>query len=574
LGSLWTKGSKYLASKGRATFGIHFALNISGGNMSFGELNKKHSQIVSLLFLAFFCLGTLSNAAEKKNPRTGRGLAKQDSKVINLDEVQNTSPTTASVDGISFLTGSGSKEATQVTGQTDTVEANGEDPEQAEERAKKSLTELVDRSNKNVETSVATTPEETKNGAFNSDDKISSLSSITFHTNNDALCLKSKDSGKPDGANCQEWLDKDVSEHGKHADSSPLERTIYSMWEGAKQKISDAAYRIWDIALKPGQSLLDDNGRLNIASLSKYELNEDARKSAEALGDKSADQALRNSLGDEAPKAGEQVSPPPEALRAIAVNITRAMANSATAKWAGIQTAKKGVEVITSVDSNSQKYQSEVQKNSNSASGEERLQAQAPLDQETQGLSLEERVAKAEALKKVQTDLANPTFEGDKVVGGDPNQERVDEWAYRATLKQLADPFSSVAETQRPKDIQLSDRQIASELPVADESQDGGSTQVKMQMQTPKDQIEAYNQQLELAAKNMEVIASEESRFVNTAEKIRSNKLKPGESILTINDLTPAQKKELNTGVTPLVQNPSIKVELPRTASQLTIQKF
>jgi len=542
--------------------------------MSFGELNKKSSQRLTAFSLVLLSFSTLSTAAEKTNSKLGRGLAKQDLKISSSNKDQSAIPSTASVDGLSFLTGPDSKATPDASGKSDSVEANGEDPEQAEEKAKKSLTDLVDRANKNVETSVATTPEETKGGAFNSDDKISSLSSITYHTNNDALCLKSKDSGKPDGANCQEWLDKDVSEHGKHADSSPLERTLYSMWEGAKQKISDTAYRIWDIALKPGQSLLDENGRLNIASLSKYELNEDARKAAVELGDRSADQALRNSLGDQAPKAGEQVSPPPEALRAIAVNITRAMANSATAKWTGIQTAKKGVEVITNVDSNAQKYQSEVQKNSNSSSGEEKLQAQAPLDQETQGVSLEERVAKAEALKKVQTDLANPTFEGDKVVGGDPNQERVDEWAYRATLKQLADPFSNVAETERPKDIQISDRQIASEIPVADESQDGKSSQVRMQMMTPKDQIEAYNQQLELAAKNMEVIASEESRFVNTAEKIRSNKLKSGESILTINDLTPAQKKELNPGVTPLVQNPSIKVEIPRSSSQLTIQKF
>jgi hypothetical protein len=542
--------------------------------MSFGELNKKSSQTLTAFSLVLLSFSTLSTAADKTTSKLGRGLAKQDLKISSSNEGQSAIPSTASVDGFSFLTGPDSKATPDASGKSDSVEANGEDPEQAEEKAKKSLTDLVDRANKNVETSVATTPEETKGGAFNSDDKISSLSSITYHTNNDALCLKSKDSGKPDGANCQEWLDKDVSEHGKHADSSPLERTMYSIWEGAKQKISDAAYRIWDIALKPGQSLLDENGRLNIASLSKYELNEDARKAAVELGNMSADQALRNSLGDQAPKAGEQVSPPPEALRAIAVNITRAMANSATAKWTGIQTAKKGVEVITNVDSNVQKYQSEVQKNSNNASGEERLQAQAPLDQETQGVSLEERVAKAEALKKVQTDLANPTFEGDKVVGGDPNQERVDEWAYRATLKQLADPFSNVAETERPKDIQISDRQIASEVPVADESQDGKSSQVRMQMMTPKDQIEAYNQQLELAAKNMEVIASEESRFVNTAEKIRSNKLKSGESILTINDLTPAQKKELNPGVTNLVENPSIKVEMPRSSSQLTIQKF
>ena len=478
-----------------------------------------------------------------------------------------------STDSASFIVSSNSNSSESSQGENSPVKVTGLEPEEAEKKAKKELTDLVQMANTNVETSVASTSDEAKNGSYNADDKISSLSSITYHTNNDALCLEGNGSGKPDGENCKTWLDRNASEHGKESDSSPLERKIYQLWEGAKAKISETSYRIWNVAFKAGEIPLDDHGRLNLAGLRKYELNEEATKVAGELGERSADQALRNTLGPNAPKDGEEVAPPPEALRAIAVNITRAMANAATAKWAGIQTAKKGIEVITNLDVDAQKYKTEVEKRENSGSTYEKLLNQAELDQETI-LSLEERVARAEAIKKVDNSVINPEFEGDKLVSGDPNKEGYDEWAYRATLEQLSNPLSNAREMNHPEGIEISDRQVATALSVGSDSPEESQNPLKVKMLTTKEQIESYNRQLEIAARNMEAISAISSSFVNTGEKIRSNKLKAGETILTINDLTPFQKRELNKGVTTIEENPNPKVQIPNTASQLTFTQY
>lgn len=454
---------------------------------------------------------------------------------------------------------------------SESVELEGEDPDSAEKRAKKLMGDLVERANTNIETSVAADPKETKSGSFNADDRISSLSSITYHTNNEAICIEGEN-GKPDGSRCKTWLDKDVSQHGKIAgDSSPLERQVYEMWEGAKQKVSDGIYRIWNVALREGQSLKDRFGRLNIQGLSKYELTEEASKAASDLGYKSAEQALRIVVGDELNKTDGIASPPPEVLRALAVNVTKSIANSAVTKWAAIQAAKKGIEVITNTDMDPKKYKSEVENKSNEAANREILKIQAPLDSETR-LSLEERVQRAESMKKANSGMVNPSFDGDQLVAGDPNKERYDEWAYRATLEQISKPSMTVDQVQRPKDIQLSQRQITTEVEaLADEGDRDGSGKIVLKQTTPKEQLEEYNRQLEIAARSMEEISSESSTFANSGERIRSNKLGPGETILSINDLTPVQKRDLSsTNTTTLVQNPSPKVEIPKTASQLT----
>ncbi|MSP18580.1 MAG: hypothetical protein EXR74_03300 [Bdellovibrionales bacterium] len=497
---------------------------------------------------------------------------------INTPNTNNESSSNSlpvnSTDSASFIVSSNSNSSDSSQGESSPVKVTGLEPEEAEKKAKKELTDLVQIANSNVETSVASTSDEAKNGSYNADDNISSLSSITYHTNNDALCLEGYGSGKPDGANCKTWLDRNASEHGKESDSSPLERKIYQLWEATKAKISETSYRIWNIALKKGEKVLDDHGRLNLAGLRKYELNEAATKAAGELGERSADQALRNTLGPNAPKDGEAVAPPPEALRAIAVNITRAMANAATAKWAGIQTAKKGIEVITNLEVDAKKYKTEVEKNENSASGEERLSNQAALDGETIGLSLEDRVARAEVIKKLDNAVINPEFEGDKLVSGDPNKEGYDEWAYRATIEQLSNPLSNAREMNHPEGIEISDSQVATPLSVGSDSPEESQNPLKVKMLTTKQQIESYNRQLEIAARNMEVISAISSSFVNTSEQIRANKLKAGETILTINDLTPFQKRELNKGVTTIEENPNPKVQIPTTASELTITQY
>lgn len=188
---------------------------------------------------------------------------------------------------------------------------------------------------------------------------------------------------------------------------------------------------------------------------------------------------------------------------------------------------------MTNLEVDAKKYKTEVEKKENSASGEERLSNQAALDGET--------------------------------------KEGYDEWAYRATLEQLSNPLSNAREMNHPEGIQISDRQVASALSVGSDSSEESQNSTQIKMFTTKQQIESYNRQLEIAARNMEAISAVSSSFVNTAEKIRSNKLKAGETILTINDLTPFQKNELNKGVTSLEENPNPKVEIPTTASELTI---
>lgn len=521
-----------------------------------------------------------NNETREVNPEDAKLLGNSETKTGETNEVIPSSVFSASQSNeeLSAPESKADSESTQLgadSGSTNLIKVLEADPEKAREQGRKSLTDLVDLADKNIETSVATTPEELKNGAYNPNDSLSSLSSITYHTNNEAICLKSKGGGKPDGAICEEWLDREVSSHGKSGDSSPLERGFYQMWESAKSKISESAYRIWDIALKAKENLFDMHGRLNTQGLAKFQLNKEATEMAVDLGTKSAEQALRTSMGADAPKAGETVAPPPEMLRAIAVNISRGIVNHATAKWSEVQAAKKGVEVLKNDSMDEKKYKSEVENGENTkAAGEERLLAQAPLDMETQGLSLEERTARAESLKNVGTDVVNPTFEGNKLVSGNPNEEDIVSFGYRATIEQMADPFKDVTEISKPEDIQLSEKQIAAELVVGSDSDDDQNQKITVKAMTPRQQIEAYNKQLEIAARNMEKIAAESSSFVNTADKIRANKLKEGESILTINDLTPMQKKELKKGMTTLSQNPNTKVEIPRAASQLTITRY
>lgn len=488
---------------------------------------------------------------------------------------QNT--TSASTDGYSFLVEPEKNTVpAPATGTADTVEPAGEDPEVAAKQAKKKLGELVEKANTNPETSVATTEEEQKSGSYNPQNGTSNGSIITYHDENMATCMESNGGGKPDGANCKKWRDSKVSGHGQQkGDASDLENEIYEKWESAMNNIKDGVYRIWNVALRAGERLLDDHGRLNEQGLAKYELNEEATKIASELGTKSAERALKIVMGEETSNNDNVISPPPEVLRAMAVNITRSIANHAVSQWAGIQAAKKGVEVLVNSDTNVEQYRKQVENSENDVRGEERLKAQAPLDIETQGTPLEMRTEIAAALRNVSTDVVNPTVQGDEIKPGDPETEGVHEFAYRATREQLENPFINTDQIQRPQDIQLSQSQVTRSMDVVTEGEDENSgLKVVTENLTPRDQIESYNRQLEIAARSSEQISAESSSFVNNGQKIRSHKLKPGESILSINDLTPAQKQSLGQGSTSLTENPNTKVIVPKAASQLTITKF
>lgn len=490
----------------------------------------------------------------------------------------------SSKDGISYLInpGKGSKpkkkpsDSISSTDVPNSEKVESLDNEAAEEKAKKDLVDLVERANKNPENAVATSPEENKNGSFNQDDQISSQSTITFHINNDAICMKSRGNGKPDGANCDQWFDKDVSKHGEDGDSSLLERAVYQLWQGAKDKVSEQAYRIWNVAVRAGESLLNAvDGRLNIGALTKYELNEEATQKARELGYNSAEKAVKESVGDKLLKDGDIIAPPPEMLRTLAANTSRAIVNDAINKKAAIAAAKNGVEVIVNSENDAKKYQNQVNNPNNEAVGEERMMQQAQLDPETVGISLEDRIARAEALRKAPVEMVNPVFEGDKIKPGDPSKERYDEWAYRATVEQMKNTSAMATTTSRPEDFQISERQIASQLVAGSDSSDNNE-EPKEKLLTVKDQINSYNRQLEGAARKMEMISAQSPSFVNNSGQIRSHKIAEGEmNVLEINELTPFQKRVLKkSGESVLTQQPSPKIEIPRTASELVVTTY
>ncbi len=551
--------------------GIHLAPPESGGNMIFRGKLKLQSH---LLVAVFFSVGLISPSLQATETDTAKKLKKLETK--GMRGVSSSNLASNSPDGYSFLVDSDdSLEPAPATGQSDTVELVGEDPETADQKARKKLSELVQKANTNPETSVAITNEEKKSGGFNPENGISNGSIITYHDDNMPVCIESNGGKKPDGANCKTWRDSRVSGHGQQVgDASDLEKGIYGLWEKAKDNIKDGVYRIWNVALRAGHNLLDEFGRLNEPGLAKYELNEEATQAATELGTRSAERALTIVMGDDRDNSGEEVSPPPEVLRAMAVNITRAIANHAVSQWTGIQVAKKGVEVLVNNEMNAENYKGQVESEENETHGEERLQAQAPLDIETQGTPLEMRTELAQAMKGVSTSIVNPTVQGDEVKPGDPESESVSEWAYRATREQLENPFMNADQIQRPQDIQLSQGQVTRAMDVVTEDENGGNLKVETQNLTPRDQIESYNRQLEIAARSSEEIASESSAFVNNGKKIRSYKLGPGESVLSINDLTPAQKQSLEPGSTALAENPNTKVVIPKASAQLTITKF
>ncbi|MFM8313380.1 MAG: hypothetical protein ACKOA8_03770, partial [Deltaproteobacteria bacterium] len=312
-----------------------------------------------------------------------------------------------------------------------------------------------------------------------------------------------------------------------------------------------------------------------IGALTKYELNEEATLKARELGFNSAEKAVKESLGSKLMKEGEIIAPPPEMLRTLAANTSRAIVNDAINKKAAIAAAKNGVEVIVNSDSDAKKYQNQVNNSNNEAMGEERMMQQAQLDPETVGISLEDRIAKAEALRKAPVEIINPVCEGDQIKAGDPSKERYDEWAYRATVEQMKNTSGLATTTSRPEDFQISERQIASQLVAGSDSSDDNEEPQEKPL-TVKDQINSYNRQLEGAARKMEMISAQSPSFVNNSGQIRSHKIEAGEmNILEINELTPFQKRVLKkSGESALTQQPSPKIDIPRTASELVVTTY
>jgi hypothetical protein len=137
----------------------------------------------------------------------------------------------------------------------------------------------------------------------------------------------------------------------------------------------------------------------------------------------------------------------------------------------------------------------------------------------------------------------NPAVKDGQVVSGDASDEQVDEWRARVNIAVLDNLGVDPNSIPKPSDATLTEREISSEM--ISYSKDG--TKEEIVYETPKAQIEAYNEMLETAAKQQaEISKSTIGHLPNLGQNIRKNKITPGQvSAVEINGLTKQMKNDL-----------------------------
>lgn len=390
-----------------------------------------------------------------------------------------------------------------------------------------SLQDSLNKVLKHSNAKVAQAP--SKGSQLNKGDGNSSNSTTTYHSYAWDYCEEWV------GADlCKKWLDPYISDHGFSADKSALEGKIAEIYSGMRENKSASSWAIWDVAVKAGQEIQDEQGRLNRKALTKFEIKEEVKEELKKLGREAALDNLVDAVDKDAPK---DTIPNSMALRALAANYTQAYRNNLVGLLGGIRRMKEGVEVpggenLLSCDS--------ILSEAKSEETDEKLSAQAPLTDKALDTGLEKRIQLCRQMMQTSIRMVNPTAQGDQIVSGDPNTEQIDEWRVRANLEILDDLTKDGNNIEKPSDANLTQRELSSEMIVTEDDKE------KTIYELPKDQIEAYNKMLENSAKAQAAVSKMTIQHIaDNSKQIESNKIKGPISAIELNGLTPAQKKYL-----------------------------
>jgi len=332
---------------------------------------------------------------------------------------------------------------------------------------------------------------------------------------------------------CEKWLDPYVSQHGFTGDQSVLEGKVASLYQQMKEtyKGDGGKYAIWDIKLKSGESLKDEQGRLNRKALSQFSLSKEAREAIDSVGVEAARAAMAETFDE---KDSKDTMPNMEALRTIAKNLTISYRNNLVAKLGEIRRMKKGVEMTGG----------ENYAGCDALADEtDEHPKQGELSDEAKNAGFEQRMQLCKQMMSASVSAVNPTVKDGQVVSGDANDEQVDEWRARVNIAVLDNLGVDPNSIPKPSDATLTEREISSEM--ISYSKDG--TKEEIVYETPKAQIEAYNEMLETAAKQQaEISKSTIGHLPNLGQNITKNKITPGQvSAVEINGLTKQMKNEL-----------------------------
>jgi hypothetical protein len=293
-----------------------------------------------------------------------------------------------------------------------------------------------------------------------------------------------------DAETCKKWLDPYVSQHGFGDEKSVLEGKIASLYAGMRENKSENQWAIWDVQAKSGQSIKDEQGRLNRKALTKFELKEDVKQELDKVGKDAAGDLMVQAVDKDEPK---ETMPNLDSLRAMAGSLTMAYRNNLVGLLGGLRRNAEGIEIPGGVNLTDCNV---IMSQQNSEETDEKLRDQGPLNETTRNMDLEQRVQLCRQMMSESVRTVNPQVKDGQITSGDPNSEQVDQWRIRASIELVDNLQKDASSIAKPADANLTQEEVASPVVISENGNE------KTIYETPKDQIEAYNEMLKKSAQS------------------------------------------------------------------------
>ncbi|MFM8269307.1 MAG: hypothetical protein ACKN9V_03885 [Pseudomonadota bacterium] len=404
----------------------------------------------------------------------------------------------------------------------------------------KALADKINKIMDNPNLRVAQTQSATGKGqAVNKNDGNPFGSTTTYHSYTWDVCEEWLDA-----ETCKKWLDPYVSQHGFGDEKSVLEGKVSSLYAGMRDKKSENDWAIWNVQAKAGQSVKDEQGRLNRKGLAKFALKDEVKEELTKVGEDAARELMVQAVDKDEPK---ETMPNMESLRAMAGSLTMAYRNNLVGILGGLWRNKPGVEIPGGVNLTDCNV---ITSNQNSEETDEKLRDQGPLNETTRNVDLEKRVQLCQQLMAQSVRTVNPQVDGEQISSGDPNKEPIDEALARLGIAVVDDLTKNVSNLPKPADLNLTQEQLASAVSISE----NGTEKTVYEM--PKDQIEAYNEMLKNAADSWKQMSNQTKGHIASNENlILSHQVKGPISAVKINLAKKAQRNLAGENVSTLPTN-------------------
>ncbi len=347
------------------------------------------------------------------------------------------------------------------------------------------------------------------------------------------------------GQFCNQWLDPFISEHGFGGDFSPLEGTVAQEWKARQGNDGNGQYKIWKVDREGGGPNTDADGKFDRSGITDWRLLPEVRKKIENVGEQTAVRQISLTYDDNAPKNGN-VMPNMESLRMMASRWTKMFRNRMVSNLAEMRVGDKPTEFLLNEEkADCEAYVQAMKTEQEETKVEERLQKQARLDMETRVLDLEQRYKQCVALRAASVNMVNAQASGDKATEGDADSERIDKWRTRLNIAAIDNVGVDVNSLPKPSNAKLTREDVTSEMA---EWSEGGQKIVRRRRMSNAQQLQSYNNQLELAAVGMQEVAMRSPNIVDNSQHIKKFKIKNGQyNAVRLNSLTPEMRNELAT---------------------------